>query len=148
MNHVLRAKLVGKDQGRRINVMGNELRLILSGEDSGGTIELYEMTALPGNGIPPHVHTREDEIFCVSAGQVEFVIDGKTMLLEAGATLFGARNVSHGYTVVGDQPCRMYFTVTPAMLENMFVELAELDPPEPAKIGAICERFGIEFLAT
>jgi quercetin dioxygenase-like cupin family protein len=146
MNHHLAAKLVEPGQGRVVNVMGNELRLILSSIDTGGVMELVELNAVPGVGIPPHMHTREDEVFMLLEGQVEFYVNGQTRLLGPGATLLGARNVPHGYQVVGDKPCRMYFTVTPAQLEPMFDQLAALSPPEPESISRICGKFGIEIL--
>ena len=146
MNGYLESKLVESHQGRVVNVMGNQLRVILSGSDTGGTLEFVELTANPGIGIPPHMHTREDEMFLVAEGQVEFIVAGKKVLLTSGATLFGSRNVPHGYMVVGDAPCRMYFTVTPATMESMFDEIAAINPPDAEKIGAICGRYGIEFL--
>lgn len=139
-------KCVPPDGGRRVNVMGNELRVVLSGADTGGTMELVELIAAPGVGIPPHVHTCEEETFLILEGEVEFFVDGKTTVLGPGTTLFGPRDVPHGYKVVGDRPCRMVFTVTPATMEPMFDELAAIDPPDPEKIGSVCDSYGIRFL--
>lgn len=146
MNAECLAKLVSPCEGKSINVLGNQLRVILTGEDTGGTMELVEMVSPPGCGIPPHIHTREDEVFIVREGKVEFFVDGKKHELAAGDVVYGRRDISHGYVVVGSEPCTMYFTVSPASLEPMFDELAAINDPDPVRIGEVCLRYGIEFI--
>ena len=139
-----------RDEGRRLNVLGLELRIIFSRADTNGTLEMVELTGPPGGGIPPHIHTREDEAFLITAGEVEFTLGDQLHRASSGDSIFGPRGVAHGFQIVGSQPLRMYFWVMPATLEPMFDDLAAVgasSPPDPQEVAKICGRFGITFVS-
>jgi len=142
------SKPVLQSEGRAFNVLGNELLLKVTGNQTGGAYELYQQSNPPGAGVPPHIHTREDETFYVIRGQVRFLVGDQWIAAGPGTTLWAPRNVPHGYQIVGNEPAVLLFLVSPPNLEPMFAELATLPPgpPDLAKVGEICGRYDVAFV--
>ncbi|MDC6365475.1 MULTISPECIES: quercetin 2,3-dioxygenase [Flavobacteriaceae] len=145
----LNPKVVRSDEGKKVNVIGDQQTFKLTSADTNGQFTLIEEVNPPGIMIPPHVHTKEDEIFKVLEGELEVTVGDKTTILKAGDLAFAPRNVPHSWKVVGDKECKTILSIFPAGLEVMFEELGELPPgpPDFAKVSAICAKFGISFLA-
>ena len=141
-------KLVTQDDGHKINVMGDNQNIKLSGADTAGQFTLIEQNNQPGMGIPAHVHEHEDEIFQVLSGQVEMTISGETRTLNAGDLVFCPKGIPHAWKVVGAQPAKAMLSIFPAGLENMFEELAQMPPgpPDLAQVAQICGKFGVRFV--
>jgi quercetin dioxygenase-like cupin family protein len=143
----LKPKIIRNNDGKLLNVIGDIQTHKLVGSDTNNQIVEWVDNVEPGVGIPPHVHTKEDEIFRVIKGEVEIMIDGKTTVLEAGDTAFAPKNVPHSWTVVGVEKAQMITSAFPAGIEYMFNELHELPqgPPDFKKLAEICGRYGITF---
>ena len=141
-------KIVRGDEGKKVNVIGDQQTFKLTGKDTNGLFTLIEEVNPPGTMIPPHVHTKEDEIFKVLEGELEVTVGGETTILKAGDLAFAPRNVPHTWKVVGDQDCKTILSVFPSGLEHMFTELGELPPgpPDFPKVAEICGRYGITFI--
>ena len=144
----LPAKVIKAGTGAHVNVLGSEVTYKLTGTDTYGLLTVIEDYNAPGIGIPPHVHSREDEIFRVLEGEVEFMLGDEKLVLRPGDVAFAPRNVPHSWTVVGDRPARSLMIATPSGIERMFDELGKLagGPPDLGKVAAICSRYGIQFL--
>lgn len=144
----LNPKIVRNGEGKQVNVIGDQQTFKLTGADTNGQFTLIEEVNPPGTMIPPHVHTKEDEIFKVLEGELEVTVGNETTILKAGDLAFAPKNVPHMWKVVGDQDCKTILSVFPAGLESMFEELGKLPPgpPDFAKISDICGRYGITFL--
>lgn len=142
-------KLVKDGEGPVHNVIGDVQMHKLSGADTAGQVFEWVSDVPPGVGIPPHVHTLEDEIFRVVKGEVEITVAGKPTVLKAGDIAFAPKNVPHSWRVVGTETAQMVNSAFPAGIEKMFYELAELPagPPDLARVGEICGRYGITFIA-
>jgi quercetin dioxygenase-like cupin family protein len=139
---------VAPGEGQALQVLGNRLWLKVSGQETADTYELFEQRGRPGDGVPPHMHSREDETFYVVAGEVRFEIGGRTIVAGPGTTLFAPRGVMHAYWFGGETDVVMLFVVSPAGLAPMFAELSALpsgDVPDIAKVLEICGRYGIQF---
>ena len=65
----------------------------LAGSETGG-ISIVQHTFDPGVLVPPHRHTREDEISCVISGEIGFRSDGREVSLGAGGVTSSSRGVS------------------------------------------------------
>ncbi len=61
----MEAKILPLGSGRAINVLGDNMTLRLSAEDTGGAFTLVEQMNAPGIGIPLHFHKNEDELFLI-----------------------------------------------------------------------------------
>lgn len=141
-------KIVRGSEGEVLNVIGDIQTHKLAGSDTGNQIVEWVDDVLPGVGIPPHIHTKEDEIFRVIKGEIEIMIDGKIILLKEGDVAFAPKNVPHAWTVVGTEKAKMITSAFPAGIEHMFEELAKLPagPPDFEKVAAICDKQGIRFV--
>ena len=143
-------RLVSNEQGKRLNVLGDSQRILLTGEDTAGSYSLIENYNPPGASIPLHLHRNEDETFYVVSGEVDFQINGEIVRATAGTTVYLPRNAPHSFTVVGSEPAKMLIILIPAGLERYFEELSQLPPAEPPDMEKVIEisgRYGIEFLS-
>ncbi|MDE3741270.1 cupin domain-containing protein [Maribacter polysaccharolyticus] len=142
------AKIISDGEGSVLNVIGDIQTHKLRGSDTGDQIVEWVSDVEPGVGIPPHIHTLEDEIFRVVKGQVEIMVDGVATVLNEGDVAFAPKNIPHAWTVVGTEKAKMITSAFPAGIELMFSELADLPagPPDFAKVSEICGRYGINFV--
>lgn len=143
----LTARFVGPGAGTVRNIMGTDNEIKLHADQCGGAASIFEITAKPGDGIPPHTHTREQEMFYVLEGDVEFHDEGKLTLAGPGTMVFLPPHREHAWFVRGDKPARMLLILVPGTFNKFFDELAsppgELRPiPEVLEISA---RHGITF---
>lgn len=71
-NSTTNIKLITNEQGKRLNVLGDRQRILLTGKDTAGQYALIENYDPPGVSIPLHLHRNEDETFYVVSGEVDF----------------------------------------------------------------------------
>lgn len=141
-------KIMRDDDGKVLNVIGDIQKHKLVGSDTGNQITEWVDDVDPGVGIPPHVHTKEDEIFRVIKGQVEIMVGEETTVLKEGDMAFAPKNVVHAWKVVGTEKAKMCTSAFPAGIEKMFTELSEMPagPPDFGKVSEICGKYGISFV--
>ncbi|MGB6153113.1 MAG: cupin domain-containing protein [Pricia sp.] len=144
----LEPKIVRKDEGDILNVIGDLQTHKIAGADTDNQIVEWVNEVSPGVGIPPHIHTKEDEIFRVLKGQVELTVGDTTTVLKEGDVAFAPKNVMHAWKIVGSENASMSTSAFPAGVEHMFSELNDLPPgpPDFEKVAAICEKYGIRFV--
>ena len=135
----------GPGEGKPINVIGDKQTIKLNGEQTGGLFALIEQNNAPGATVPLHVHTREDELFYVCEGEVQFQVGEMEIAGMSGTTVYLPRGVPHGFRV--RKQTRALLSVYPSGAEKMFVELSELPPgpPDFEKVKEICGRYGVYF---
>ncbi|MGQ1784074.1 MULTISPECIES: cupin domain-containing protein [unclassified Saccharicrinis] len=148
MDKVLNPKIIRGEEGDVLNVIGDIQTHKLLGSDTNNQIVEWVDNVGPGVGIPPHIHTNEDEIFRVIKGSVEIMVDGEISVLNAGDMAFAPKNIPHAWNVVGTEMAQMITSAFPAGIEKMFEELANLEPGKPdfEKVAQICGKHGITFL--
>src|SRR4051795_3488157 len=75
---------------------------------TGFDLEMHETVLGPGvETHPPHKHEHE-EIVIVFEGTVEFYLEGKTHVAEAGSVAYLGSNQMHNARNAGTTPCRYY----------------------------------------
>lgn len=143
------AKIIGPNDGLFSSSPSETAYTKLTSADTGGQFLFAEVTVQPGGGPPYHMHEREDELFYVLEGEIEFVIDGKSTIAGPGTTVFGARNIPHRFVGSGNVPARMLALVTGSNFEAFYVEMerrmAEGELTE-ATLAEFAETYGIHFL--
>ncbi len=141
-------KIVKKNEGESLVVIGDRMRLKLDATDTDGLFTVIESQSDPGMSVPMHIHKNEDEMFRVLEGKVSITVGGETKILTAGDTAFAPRNIPHSWTNNGDEPLKMILTAVPSGIETMFRALDQLPPgpPDFPKVAAICERYGVTFV--
>ena len=66
---------------------------------------------------------------------------------EPGDLIFKPRNQWHTFWNAGDEPARLLEIISPAGFEQFFAELVDLGgalAADPAALGELCGRYGIE----
>ena len=71
--------------------MGILLTNLVERKDTNGTFSLLEATLAPGNEPPPHVHSREDELFYVLEGEFDIYVGDEAFNVNKGEQ-WGAPN--------------------------------------------------------
>lgn len=137
-------------EARVIRAFGSEIRVLLSGAETGGAYTAFLDLTPPGGGPPPHRHANEDEWFYVLEGVVSFLIDGRWHDAQPGDLVFAPRNSVHTFKNNSPQTTRMLLHTSPAGFEDFYAE-AEQEfnrpgGPDLARAVAIAAKHGIEIL--
>src|SRR5687768_15055466 len=141
LNEVL---IIAQGEGKSLGIVTTKV----SSEQTGDAYTILELTLQPGQGAPPHVHRREDEVFLVIEGTCEVGSPGATSLAQVGTVAVFPRGIEHLFRNPGDAPCRVMITAIPGGLDRYFEVLAEIkagDPDVAQKVNEINARFEIEF---
>ncbi|WP_425043372.1 cupin domain-containing protein [Primorskyibacter sp. S87] len=118
------------------------LRILLTGTQTGGTMELFEDIVQPGVGPGRHVHLHQDETFFFLEGSFDVEIDGVLHHMAPGDVALVPKGAVHAFKNVGQAPGRLRYLFSPALrMETMFRAFHEalsdggLDPEEMARIA-------------
>ncbi len=139
--------------------MGGFFKVLLSPEQTGGAVAIVDMTVPRGAEPPPHLHTREDEMFYVLEGEVNFTIGGNVTEAKAGASVFAPRQVPHQFNIQ-TPTARFLVVITPGQLLSYFLDfsLPTAEPaivppqgPPPAEfiermVTQLAQQYGVLFL--
>jgi quercetin dioxygenase-like cupin family protein len=141
-------------EGRVVMVLGMpHIVKVAAGENVAGT-SVMEVIVAPGQGVPPHTHTHEDEFFLILQGEITCQMHGSAspVTLTQGDHLFLPRNRMHSFINASAKEARMMVTVTPgAGTDRMFADLEKAcqrftDPQQlMPEVGRICGSYGITF---
>jgi quercetin dioxygenase-like cupin family protein len=131
-----------------IRVGGLELRFLQNKEQSGGSLDLFEMTVQPNARMPiAHHHENWDETIYGLAGMITFRIDGRDVTVEPGQNVFIKRGIVHGFRNDTQVPAVCLCILTPGVLgPGYFREMAALltgGAPDPAKMKETMLRHGL-----
>ena len=121
----------------------------VSSNDTNGVFSEMEIVTPPGSGIDLHVHKNEDEFVTLLEGEIEVTLGDQTMKAVPGVKALLPRGIPHGFTNIGDVPCRLSVVILPGQFDNYFVELAELfkDGQPPAdQVDALSVKYAIKYL--
>lgn len=114
-------------------VLGDLYTFKTISRETQGTYSLMEITVYSQTGSPPHIHSREDESFFVLSGEIEFQVNGETVVAKPGTFIYSPKGQPHLFTNVSNTPARMLCWVMPAGLEQFFMEIGTVvtDPAAP-----------------
>jgi quercetin dioxygenase-like cupin family protein len=131
-----------------IQIGGLELRFLESKNETGGSLDVFEMTVQPNARMPiPHHHESWDETIYGLAGLTTWRVDGRDIPVGPGETTFIQRGVVHGFRNDTQDAAKCLCILTPGVLgPAYFREMAALltgGAPEPAKMKEIMLRYGL-----
>lgn len=147
-------------QLRHVAVAGDTYTILVAGQDTSGRYALIDMHVPAGSGPPPHRHDFE-EAFHVLAGEIEVTFRGEATVVRAGETVAIPANAPHAFRNTTADPARLLCLVSPAGLEEFFMQVGDPLPsrtaPAPhldddglaafiAKANAFAPDYGIENL--
>lgn len=147
---------LGPEEGEALWFLGCLVTIKAGSETTDGRVAVLEHLAPQGTGSPLHVHTREDEWFYVTEGELAFWVGGRKIAAPAGSFVYGPRGIPHTFTVTSGQ-ARFLVVVEPAGFEDFLRTLAvpaqartlppaTIEHPDPARLQAIAAEHGIEIL--
>jgi quercetin dioxygenase-like cupin family protein len=131
-----------------IRIGGLELRFLRSKEETGGSLDMFEMTVQPNARMPvPHYHETWDETIYGLAGTTTWRIDGHDVGVGPGQTVFIKRGVVHGFRNDTQEPASCLCVLSPGVLGPAFFrEMAALitgGPPDLANMKKTMLRYGL-----
>jgi quercetin dioxygenase-like cupin family protein len=140
--------------------MGMLLTNLTETPDSSGAFSLFEATLVPGTEPPPHVHSREDELFYVLEGEFDVYVGEEVFNGKTGECIFLPRFKPHAFIIRSPQ-LRLLILFAPGGLEEAFRSMSSpaqnLNPPKgpltysAADLEHTAQRFstsGVRMLTT
>ena len=144
------AILVEPGGGQHLRAFGEEITVILTGEQTGGRLTMWLETTPPGGGPPLHFHINDDETFHVLAGTISFFQYSSWEEVGPGGSAFVPRGQLHTFKNPGDKPARMLLSTSPGGFDVFFSrcaeEFAREGGPDMARVYNIGAEHGIHFV--
>jgi mannose-6-phosphate isomerase-like protein (cupin superfamily) len=142
------SRVIGPTDGKAGFLGSIGVRFMLDGEVSDGGFSLVEhpMSAR-ALAAPLHRHTREDEYSYVLEGRMGALLGEEVLEASAGDLVLKPRGEWHTFWNAGEEPCRILEIIAPAGFEGFFAELVDLGgvaQADPATLGELCGRYGLE----
>jgi mannose-6-phosphate isomerase-like protein (cupin superfamily) len=134
-----------QDRGDRLQVTpGERFKIRVSSAHTMGAYSVIEVVADPGNGVPLHVHSKEDEHFIVVEGTLDIANGERRWDAPAGTSLTVRRGVPHAWCNPSDTPLRMLVIFSPEQIDGLFRATAGVDDVDT--ITAIAARYGTKLV--
>lgn len=135
-----------------ISIGGLAVRFLLDGDNSSGSIALFELTVQGGQRLPAPAHSHdlyEETIYGIT-GVMTWTVDGKQIEIGPGQALCIPRGIVHRFDNNTPQDVKCLCVITPAMIgPEYFRETAEVfnaaagGPPDKARMLEIMRRHGL-----
>jgi uncharacterized cupin superfamily protein len=127
-----RAYVVLPGEGNQLHALGLTAIEKIRSADTGGVCYAFEVISPAGFGIPPHVHSQEDEVLYVIEGEYDIFLGGELLRAGPGSVLNFTRGTAHGFQAVGTTMSRALHIVTPGTSFEQFLhKLVQLPPALP-----------------
>jgi quercetin dioxygenase-like cupin family protein len=134
--------------------------LLATGQETGGAFSLLNIVSLPLFGTPPHIHTREDEVYYVLDGQVNFQLGSPTgpqnIAATPGTFAFLPKGRPHAWQNTGTTLANILVFPFPAGFEGFIIDQNQpvidrsapipASPPTP-EIFDIAQEYGLQVLS-
>ena len=127
------------------------IRFLVEGDESGGSVALFEFDVPAGARVPvAHSHDGYEETIYGLDGVLTWTVDGTATEVGPGEALLISRGAVHHFANPGDVDAKALAIVTPGILgPNFFREVAAIldasvgGPPDLAAIAAVMGRHGL-----
>jgi hypothetical protein len=100
-----------------------------------------------GRLVPPHSHSREQEVSYVLDGEIGLRIGADELLARPGSFVVKPPQTPHTFWNPGSRPAHVLEIIAPGGFEGYFQELAvlyaETHPPDRHLLADLRERYGI-----
>ena len=127
------------------------IRFLLTGQDSNGTVAVFEVL-VPGSQklmAPAHSHDQYEETIYGVKGTLTWTVDGNPIDVGAGQALCIPRGAVHRFDNNSSEDARVLCVITPAVLgPEYFREAADVirdsqGPPDKARMIEVMLRHGL-----
>ncbi len=144
--------ILGPNEGLlRQSVPGEDLMFKITGDDTDGHLDYFELTIQPGSGPPLHIHHKQHETIHFLNAPFRIHIDGQEWDLEPGSFVYVPIGSVHAFKNLGDEPAQCILTFAPGHSDKFFEEFAPVigsfeGPPDPAVLDPIFAKYGWELV--
>jgi mannose-6-phosphate isomerase-like protein (cupin superfamily) len=132
---------------RSFDFLGFQMTILLGGADTGSSSALLDIRIPANAGPPPHIHTREDEVYLIKQGTFQFFMDGICLQAGPGATVYMPKGHMHTFKNIAKHAGEQLLFVYPAGLEQFFREVHDLGLKMPQDFDRLNElsndKYGI-----
>lgn len=138
----------------RIGPLG--IRFLLSGEDTNGSVSIFEVTVPAGRRLaaPAHKNDAYEETLYGISGVLTWTVDGKTIEIGPGQAACIPRGAVHRFDNFGTEDAKQLSIITPAIMGPAYfreageaVNAAAGGPPDMVKMIEIFRRHGMTIAA-
>lgn len=146
-----RAGFKGPSEGLALLAGGSGTIFKLWAEELDGSISIVEHPIEPGVLVPPHVHSREDQVSLVLEGTVGMLVGDQTLHCPAGSYVCKPRGLPHAFWNETSLPARLAEICVPGGVERYMQRLfdhliAQQGSPNPQFLHALTEEYGIRLV--
>ena len=140
--------VVKAGEGERVDLGGLGVDFKVRGSQTGGSIAVVEHPIEARRWVPPHTHSKEDELSYVIEGTIGARIGDEIAVIEAGSYVFKPRGVKHTFWNPTDSPARLLEMIVPAGFDDYFMELGRFfgsgGVPGSPEHQALSTPYGLE----
>ena len=134
-----------------IQVGAMAIRFLVEGEQSGGSVSIFEFDVPAGTTLPAaHSHDGYEETIYGLEGVLTWTVEGNSIDVGPGETLCIPRGAVHQFENGYETDAKMLAIVTPGILgPDYFREVAAIltaaagGPPDYAALGEVMRRHGL-----
>lgn len=135
----------------QIRVGGITIRFLVEGEQSAGSVAMFEFEVPAGAKVPaPHSHDGYEETLYGLEGILSWTVEGEVSEVGPDDVLLIPRGAVHHFENLGSEDARALAIVTPGILgPDYFREVADVlaaangGPPDLAAVLEIMRRHGL-----
>ncbi|GAA2266878.1 cupin [Streptomyces ruber] len=137
----------GRSRGGERRFLGDPLRMLVEGADTGGAFTAVELVHERGFSTPWHVHRNEDEALYVLDGELVVICGEERWEAGPGGFVHLPRSVPHGLKVVSES-ARILALCVPSGFEHFARDVADLRIGEETahQLADIAGKYGVQVL--
>jgi quercetin dioxygenase-like cupin family protein len=129
-----------------------EIRFLLTGDDTNGSVSVFEVTVPAGEKLaaPAHKNDAYEETLYGIEGVLTWTVDGKAIEVGPGQAVCIPRGAVHRFDNFGTKDAKQLSIVTPAIMGPAYfreasevVNAAAGGPPDAAKMIEVFRRHGM-----
>ena len=128
------------------------VRFLLTGEDTNGSMSVFEIMIPAGQKLVPPAHKNDayEETLYGIQGVLTWTIDGKAIEVGPGQAVCIPRGAVHRFDNFGTEDAKQLVVITPAIMTPAYfrearavLEAAAGGPPDVAKMVEVFRRHGM-----
>jgi quercetin dioxygenase-like cupin family protein len=133
-----------------------EIRFLLTGEDTSGSMSVFEIMIPAGQKLVPPAHKNDayEETLYGIQGVLTWTIDGNPIAVGPGHAVCIPRGAVHRFDNFGTEDAKQLVVITPAIMTPAYfrdaravLEEAAGGPPNIAKVVEVFRRHGMTIAA-
>ena len=145
-----RSIVLAKDEGLRLKSgPGRDLIFKVTGEDTNGAFDYFEVEVAPHGGPPLHVHHIQDETIHVLKGKFIIRIGDEIFYCAEGGFAYLPSKVPHAFLNLTDEPGEIIVVYTPGGGHKFYEEFGPIvrsGPPDPKVLAPLFEKYNMSLL--